>query len=126
MPYAARLAVIRRDIADLAGQPVSKEFAVMVTSRTTLTSADFYVCGSSRTGLPLAVLLGQVPPRAAGPSPPEHAIDRAAVVDHVDPAQIRAYSSISRKHALGVLGQEVGYRRHGWMILIWVRTAGVV
>lgn len=27
LPYAARLAVIRRDVADLAGQPCSKEIA---------------------------------------------------------------------------------------------------
>ncbi|MFG2089089.1 ISAs1 family transposase [Spirillospora sp. NPDC048824] len=42
LPYAARLAVIRRDIADLAGQPTSKEIVMMVTSRATMTSADFH------------------------------------------------------------------------------------
>lgn len=33
LPHATRLAVIRRDIADLDGQPRSKEFALVVTSR---------------------------------------------------------------------------------------------
>lgn len=42
LPYAARLAVIRRDIADLARQPKSKEIVLMVTSRATMTSADFH------------------------------------------------------------------------------------
>jgi predicted transposase YbfD/YdcC len=44
LPYAARLAVIRRDVADLAGQPVSKEIVMMVTSRPAMTSADFHTC----------------------------------------------------------------------------------
>lgn len=44
LPYAARLAVIRRDIADLAGQPKSKEIVLMATSRATMTSADFHTC----------------------------------------------------------------------------------
>lgn len=39
LPDAARLALIRRDIADLAGQPLSKEIAFVVTSRAHL-SAD--------------------------------------------------------------------------------------
>ncbi|CND76458.1 transposase for IS2404 [Mycobacterium tuberculosis] len=42
LPYAARLAVIRRDVTDLAGQPTSKEIVMMVTSRATMTSADFH------------------------------------------------------------------------------------
>lgn len=33
LPYAARLAVIRRDVADLAGQPLHKEIACVLTSR---------------------------------------------------------------------------------------------
>lgn len=44
LPYAARLAVIRRDVADLAGRPTSKETVLMVTSRTSMTSADFHTC----------------------------------------------------------------------------------
>jgi predicted transposase YbfD/YdcC len=40
LPYAARLAVVRRDIADLAGVRTSKEIALIITSRTSLTSAD--------------------------------------------------------------------------------------
>lgn len=42
LPYSARLAVIRRDTADLAGQPTSKEIVMMVTNRATMTSADFH------------------------------------------------------------------------------------
>ena len=42
LPHAACLAVIRRDVADLAGQPVSKDIVMMVTSRATMTSADFH------------------------------------------------------------------------------------
>jgi predicted transposase YbfD/YdcC len=44
LPYAARLAVIRRDTADLARQPISKEIVLMVTSRAAMTSADFHTC----------------------------------------------------------------------------------
>ena len=40
LPYAARLAVIRRDVADLAGQPVSKEIALVLTSRAHLSAAE--------------------------------------------------------------------------------------
>jgi predicted transposase YbfD/YdcC len=40
-PHARRLAVIRRDTADLAGQPLTKEIALAVTSRATLTAAGF-------------------------------------------------------------------------------------
>jgi len=40
LPHAARLAVIRRDVADLAGQPVSKEIAIVVTSRSGLSAAE--------------------------------------------------------------------------------------
>jgi predicted transposase YbfD/YdcC len=39
LPYARRLAVIRRDIADLAGQPLSKEIALVLTSRASLSAA---------------------------------------------------------------------------------------
>jgi hypothetical protein len=83
-------------------------------------------------GLPLAVLRGQVPPRTAGPGPPQHPIDRSAVVGppattnrvtraatapaaftphrkgHVDPAHIRTYRTVrsrSRKHALALSGR---------------------
>jgi predicted transposase YbfD/YdcC len=42
LPHAARLGVIRRDVTDLAGQPTSKEIVLMVTSRATMTSADFH------------------------------------------------------------------------------------
>lgn len=44
LPHAARLAVIRRDIADLAGRPTSKETVLMVTSRAWMTSAGFHTC----------------------------------------------------------------------------------
>jgi Transposase DDE domain len=40
LPYAARLALIRRDIADLAGQPLSKEIAFVVTSRAHLPAGE--------------------------------------------------------------------------------------
>jgi predicted transposase YbfD/YdcC len=40
LPYAARLAVIRRDVADLAGQPLSKEIALVLTSRAHLSAAE--------------------------------------------------------------------------------------
>ncbi|MBC6458130.1 hypothetical protein [Actinomadura sp. HBU206391] len=40
LPHAARLAVIRRDVADLAGQPLSKEIALVVTSRAGVTAAE--------------------------------------------------------------------------------------
>jgi predicted transposase YbfD/YdcC len=40
LPHAARLAVIRRDVADLAGHPLSKEIAFVVTSRAHLTAAQ--------------------------------------------------------------------------------------
>jgi predicted transposase YbfD/YdcC len=40
LPHAARLALIRRDVADLAGQPLSKEIAVVATSRGRLTAAE--------------------------------------------------------------------------------------
>ncbi|WP_433347583.1 ISAs1 family transposase [Microtetraspora malaysiensis] len=40
LPYAARLAVIRRDVADPVGRPLSKEIAIVVTSRAGLTAAD--------------------------------------------------------------------------------------
>ncbi|MEU5993304.1 hypothetical protein ABZ806_30410 [Spirillospora sp. NPDC047418] len=36
--YAARLAVIRRDVADRPGQAVSNDIVMMVTSRVTMTS----------------------------------------------------------------------------------------
>jgi predicted transposase YbfD/YdcC len=41
LPHAARLALIRRDIADLSGQRISKETALVITSRTGLTAAGF-------------------------------------------------------------------------------------
>lgn len=41
LPHAARLALIRRDIADLGGQRISKEIALVITSRTGLTAAGF-------------------------------------------------------------------------------------
>lgn len=34
LPHAAQLAVIRRDVTDAVGRPLSKEFAILVTSRT--------------------------------------------------------------------------------------------
>lgn len=40
LPYAARLAVIRRDVADLAGQPRSKQVVIVVTSRVHLSAAE--------------------------------------------------------------------------------------
>ncbi|WP_433462769.1 ISAs1 family transposase [Spirillospora sp. CA-128828] len=40
LPHGARLAVIRRDVADLAGQPISKEIALVATSRPGLTAAQ--------------------------------------------------------------------------------------
>lgn len=40
LPYAAQLALIRRDITDLAGQPVSKEIALVLTSRPHLSAAE--------------------------------------------------------------------------------------
>ncbi|WP_219461613.1 hypothetical protein [Nonomuraea rhizosphaerae] len=40
LPYAARLAVIRRDVADLAGSPRSKEVVMMITSRAHLSAAE--------------------------------------------------------------------------------------
>jgi predicted transposase YbfD/YdcC len=40
LPYAARLALIRRDIADPAGQPLSKEIAFVVTSRAHLPAGE--------------------------------------------------------------------------------------
>jgi predicted transposase YbfD/YdcC len=40
LPYATRLAVIRRDVADLAGQPTSKEIVLVATSRTRLSAAE--------------------------------------------------------------------------------------
>lgn len=40
LPHAARLALIRRDVADLTGQPLSKEIALVVTSRARLTAAE--------------------------------------------------------------------------------------
>jgi predicted transposase YbfD/YdcC len=40
LPHAARLAVIRRDVADLAGQPLSKQIAFVVTSRPHLSAAQ--------------------------------------------------------------------------------------
>jgi predicted transposase YbfD/YdcC len=40
LPHAARLAVIRRDVADLVGQPLSKQIALVVTSRAHLTAAE--------------------------------------------------------------------------------------
>jgi hypothetical protein len=39
-PHAHRLAVIRRDVADLAGQPLSKEIVLVVTSRAGLGADD--------------------------------------------------------------------------------------
>jgi predicted transposase YbfD/YdcC len=40
LPHAATLAIIRRDVADLAGQPLRKEIALILTSRAALTPAD--------------------------------------------------------------------------------------
>ncbi len=40
LPHATRLAIIRRDVADLAGQPLSKEVAIVVTSRARLSAAE--------------------------------------------------------------------------------------
>ncbi|MEU7744697.1 ISAs1 family transposase [Nonomuraea sp. NPDC049158] len=40
LPHAARLAVIRRDVADLAGSPRSKEVVIMITSRAHLSAAE--------------------------------------------------------------------------------------
>lgn len=39
LPHARRLAVIRRDTADLAGRPVSKQIALVLTSRASLSAA---------------------------------------------------------------------------------------
>ncbi|SEG94012.1 hypothetical protein SAMN04489712_14226 [Thermomonospora echinospora] len=39
-PCAARLAVIRRDVADLAGQPLSKQIVLAATSRARLSAAE--------------------------------------------------------------------------------------
>jgi hypothetical protein len=46
LPYAARLALIRRDVADLAGQPLSKDVAIVVTSRARLSAAE--ICDHTR------------------------------------------------------------------------------
>jgi hypothetical protein len=40
LPYAARIALIRRDVADLTGQPLSKQVAIVVTSRARLSAAE--------------------------------------------------------------------------------------
>jgi hypothetical protein len=40
LPHATRLAVIRRDVADLAGQPLSKEIVFVAPSRADLTAAE--------------------------------------------------------------------------------------
>jgi hypothetical protein len=40
LPHATRLPVIRRDVADLAGQPLSKEIVFVATSRAGLTAAE--------------------------------------------------------------------------------------
>jgi predicted transposase YbfD/YdcC len=40
LPHATRLALIRRDVADLAGQPLSKEIAIVVISRARLSAAE--------------------------------------------------------------------------------------
>lgn len=40
LPGASQLAVIRRDVADLAGQPLSKEIVLVLTSRARLTAAE--------------------------------------------------------------------------------------
>jgi predicted transposase YbfD/YdcC len=40
LPHAARLALIRRDVADLAGRPLSKEIVFVATSRSGLTAAE--------------------------------------------------------------------------------------
>jgi hypothetical protein len=40
LPHATRRAVIRRDVADLAGQPLSKELVFVATSRADLTAAE--------------------------------------------------------------------------------------
>ncbi|GAA4510871.1 hypothetical protein GCM10023191_074150 [Actinoallomurus oryzae] len=40
LPHASRLAVIRRDVADLAGQPLGKEIVFVATSRADLTAAE--------------------------------------------------------------------------------------
>ncbi|QYC45482.1 hypothetical protein Nocox_39695 [Nonomuraea coxensis DSM 45129] len=45
LPYAARLAVIRRDVADLAGQPRSKQVVIVVTSRVHLSAAEIAAHG---------------------------------------------------------------------------------
>lgn len=39
LPHAATLAIIRRDVADLAGHPLRKEIALILTSRAALTAA---------------------------------------------------------------------------------------
>lgn len=41
-PHARRLAVIRRDTVGLAGQPLTKEIVLVLTSRATLTAAGFH------------------------------------------------------------------------------------
>jgi predicted transposase YbfD/YdcC len=46
LPYAARLAVIRRDVFDLAGRPLSKQVVIVVTSRARLAAAE--ICGHAR------------------------------------------------------------------------------
>ena len=40
LPHASRLPVIRRDVADLAGQPLGKEIVFVATSRADLTAAE--------------------------------------------------------------------------------------
>ena len=40
LPHATRLAVIRRDVADLAGQPLSKQIVFAASSRADLTAAE--------------------------------------------------------------------------------------
>jgi hypothetical protein len=42
LPHAARLAVIRRDVADLAGRPLSKEIVFVATSRTGITADEIH------------------------------------------------------------------------------------
>src|SRR3569833_2653482 len=69
-------------------------------------------------GLPLAVLSGQVPPRAAAPSPPEHTVDCAAVVgppaaaprvtgqQWLQPLPLHIGDVMSIKHTSGSTGRQ--------------------
>lgn len=65
LPHATHLAVIRRDVANLAGQPVSKEIFLVVTSR---------AHDSSRDRLPYPMALGDRESRA--PASRHHLVRR--------------------------------------------------